>query len=85
MDFVVYGPKTFCAIEVKNASKIRDQDLKGLNVFKSDFPQCSCYLLYRGKERLKKGNVLCLPCEEFLQAVVPGERLFAAEHENFGR
>ena len=29
-------------------------------------PPSRRYLLYRGKERLKRDDVLCVPCEEFL-------------------
>jgi len=28
-------------------------------------------LLYRGKERIKIKNVLCIPCEEFLKNLIP--------------
>jgi alanine-alpha-ketoisovalerate/valine-pyruvate aminotransferase len=30
------------------------------------YPPSCRYLLYRGKERLKRDGVLCVPCEEFL-------------------
>lgn len=66
VDFIVYGEKVFWAIEVKNISRIRPEDLRSLRSFKSEYPQSSAILLYRGKERLKKDNVLCLPCDEFL-------------------
>ncbi len=66
VDFVVYGNKTFQAIEVKNSNKIRNEDLKGLNSFLEDYPSCEAFFLYRGKEKLKKGNILCMPVEEFL-------------------
>ncbi|MBI4712959.1 MAG: ATP-binding protein [Planctomycetes bacterium] len=73
IDFVVYGNEVFWAIEVKNTSRIRPEDLRGLNNFKSDYPQSSAYLLYRGKERLMKNGILCLPCEEFLLGLNPAE------------
>ena len=31
-----------------------------------DYPSCEAFFLYRGKEKLKKGNILCMPVEEFL-------------------
>ncbi|HLD36681.1 MAG TPA: AAA family ATPase [Planctomycetota bacterium] len=71
IDFVVYGAEVFWAIEVKNTSRIRPEDLRGLSNFKSDYPQSSAYLLYRGKERLMKNGILCLPCEEFLLGLNP--------------
>ena len=46
-------------------------DLTGLNAFSTDYPEATCLLLYRGNERLKKGNTLCLPIEPFLKALTP--------------
>jgi len=66
VDFVLYGKELFWAIEVKNSNKIRSEDLKGLQQFLLDYPGCDAYFLYRGKERLKKDNILCLPVEDFL-------------------
>lgn len=72
VDFIVYGPDEFWAIEVKNSSRVRDEDLKGLISFKQDYPECETILLYRGQERLKKNGVLCLPCQELLRQLKPG-------------
>lgn len=66
IDFVLYGPDHFWALEVKNTARVRPEELSSLKSFKSDFPQCQAYFLYRGKESLKIGDILCLPCEEFL-------------------
>jgi predicted AAA+ superfamily ATPase len=75
VDFVLYGGDTFYAIEVKNSSKVRPEDLRALKTFGGDYPECICLLLYRGKERLKMGNVLCIPCEEFLRGLRPGDKI----------
>ena len=66
VDFIVYGENGFWAIEVKNSSKVREEDLRPLRTFQKDFPECHPLLLYRGFERLSKHGILCLPCEEFL-------------------
>ncbi len=71
VDFVVYGPKTFLAIEVKHSETIHPNDLKGLQAFKKDYPECTPILIYRGKHRLKKKDILCIPCDEFLLSVHP--------------
>lgn len=71
VDFVVYGSEGLFAVEVKNAARVQPQDLRGLRAFKQDYPQSRAYLIYRGKERLMKDGVLCLPCEEFLLALQP--------------
>lgn len=71
VDFVVYGEEVFWAIEVKNTSRIRPEDLRALDSFKSDYPESTAYLLYRGKERLMKNGILCMPCDEFLSKLNP--------------
>jgi predicted AAA+ superfamily ATPase len=71
VDFVVYGPDTLAAIEVKNTARVRPEDLRGLRAFGEDYPESQRLLLYRGRERLKINEVLCLPCGEFLLALHP--------------
>ncbi|HAX62254.1 MAG TPA: ATPase [Elusimicrobia bacterium] len=71
VDFVVYGEKVFWAIEVKNTSRIRPEDLRPLKSFKEDYPESTAYFLYRGKERIMKNGILCIPCEEFLLKLHP--------------
>ncbi len=73
VDFILYGPDGIWAIEVKQSKYIRPADLKGLKSFKEDYPGAHCILLYRGDEKLKKGDMLCLPCETFLQNLMPGK------------
>ncbi len=75
VDFVVMGPLGFWAIEVKNTEKIRLEDLRALTAFHEDYPEAKTIFLYRGKERLLKSNILCLPCEEFLRGVCPDKAL----------
>jgi predicted AAA+ superfamily ATPase len=71
VDFIVYGELGLWAIEVKNSITISGKDLTGLKNFGEDYPEATLLLLYRGKERLMKGRILCLPCDEFLQQLVP--------------
>ena len=71
VDFIVYGPSGLYAVEVKNGSKVRPEDLRALRSFAEDYPQSRCFLLHRGKERLKRDGILCLPCEEFLAQLQP--------------
>ena len=75
VDFVVYGGETLAAIEVKSSKSVFSQDLRPLCAFLEDYPQAQAYLLYRGRERLKMGSVLCLPCDEFLRQLVPNQPL----------
>ena len=66
VDFIVYGEDVFWAIEVKNTARLRPEDLRSIRSFKAEYPKCHAYFLYRGKERLRKNGILCLPAEEFL-------------------
>ncbi len=66
VDFVVYGESGLYAVEVKNSTQVRPEDLRALKNFATDYPQSQRYLLYRGKERFKRDDVLCVPCEDFL-------------------
>jgi predicted AAA+ superfamily ATPase len=71
IDFIVYGPNKFWAIEVKNSRNIYSQDTKSLETFLQDYPMAKALLLYRGNERIRQKNVLCLPCEDFLLQLKP--------------
>jgi predicted AAA+ superfamily ATPase len=75
IDFVVYGQNEFSAIEVKNTAKVASKDLRALNAFAADYPEAQCILLYRGARRELINNVWCLPCEDFLKELRPGQRL----------
>lgn len=76
VDFVVYGPTIFYAIEVKGSAVIHPKDLKGLQTFLTDYPEAKAILLYRGKERLLKKNILCIPIKEFLLKLKPNQTNF---------
>lgn len=75
VDFVLYGKNTFYAIEVKNTSRVRPKLLNSLLAFKEDYPSAETCLIYRGEERLKINGILCLPCEDFLKGIIPGQPL----------
>ena len=76
VDFVVYGPHAFHAIEVKNAAKVTRRDAVGLETFRSDYPEATCTLLYRGDDTLKlTENCLAIPVERFLRDLTPNAPL----------
>lgn len=75
VDFIVYGPKGFYAIEVKNGKQVYNQDLRGLQTFCNDYPEAKPLLVYRGKEKLRIKNILCLPADEFLRSIHPDKNL----------
>ncbi len=76
VDFVVYGPLGFVAIEVKHSASISDRDLKGLNAFLDDYPEAEGLFLYQGDEVLQKGRIRVLPVDLFLRSVVPNRPLY---------
>ena len=75
VDFVVYAPEGIWALEVKNARKIHTADLRGLRSFKEEYPDSKTLFLYRGKERIVKEGILCLPCVEFIKELRPDRLL----------
>ena len=75
VDFIVYGSDGFWAIEVKHSASVRSSDLRGLRAFREDYPQAKARLLYLGSESLEMDEILCLPCERYLRAIVPGKPL----------
>ena len=75
VDFVLYGQSGIVAMEVKNTSVIRVQDLRGLKTFKMDYPESTAVFLYRGTEKMMIEDIHCIPCELFFRQLVPARPL----------
>lgn len=73
VDFVLHSPLGFWAIEVKNSRQISPEDLRHLKIFTEDYPEAKAIFLYRGTDRVMKGNILCMPCSEFLLNLKPNK------------
>lgn len=71
VDFVVYGPEGFWALEVKNTRLVRPEDLRGLRSFQAEYPEAEAFFLYRGEDLLRIGGILCLPVDDFLRDLDP--------------
>ncbi len=71
VDSIVYGPDGLWAFEIKNSTTVLPADLRPLRSFKSDYPESKVCLLYRGKDRLLKQGILCLPVDDFLKNLQP--------------
>lgn len=80
VDFVLYGPDVFVAIEVKRARQVHSTDLRALKAFSEDYPEATVCLLYMGNEVLKMGGVMCLPCDRFLRGLDPRHIPLANSH-----
>ena len=75
VDFIVYGEIGFYAIEVKHTRRVSPSDLRGLKAFQEDYPEAETALIYRGDERRRIDNIWCIPAQEFLSGIQPGQRM----------
>ncbi|MFI5334046.1 MAG: ATP-binding protein [Chlamydiales bacterium] len=67
VDFIIYGPRGFWAIEVKRAGVLGPDDVRGLAAFKEEYPEAECFIITRGKRREMYRNFPVLPAEDFLK------------------
>jgi len=67
VDFILYGENGLVAIEVKSKDSFTNKDLKGLKVFKKDYPEATLLLIYggRGSETFYKDGITILPINTF--------------------
>ncbi|MBP9726683.1 MAG: ATP-binding protein [Gammaproteobacteria bacterium] len=76
VDFIAYGPHGLYAIEVKSRDRYDSSDLKGLKVFKEDYPQANCYLLYLGEQERMVEDIQILP---FTKTIKQLDKLLTAK------
>lgn len=77
VDFVVYGPGGFWALDVQGSGQVRPRDLDALRAFRADYPECTTALLYRGAERRLVDGIWCLPVDDFLRVLHPANDVIA--------
>jgi hypothetical protein len=58
-------------VEVKRATKVTRNDLKGLQAFQADHPEAECLLLSFCPEPLLIDGIRCKPLEAWLRALHP--------------
>ena len=66
VDFVVYGPKGFWAIEVKRSSNLGPDDIKGLKAFQEEYPEATCFVVAPVKQREQYRGFSVVPIRDFL-------------------
>lgn len=66
VDFVVYGPSLFLAIEVKSTREVRPEHLRGLRSFAEDYPTAQRIFLYMGDHERVIQGVRCIPVGKYL-------------------
>lgn len=67
VDFILYGPKGFMAIEIKRATHINNKSLKGLKAFGEEYPSAKLLLLYCGDYEQNIGNIHVIPISTALK------------------
>jgi hypothetical protein len=71
VDFIIYGPRGFWAIEVKHGKELGTKDLRGLSAFKEEYPEAQCMILNSGTRREEFRGFPVLPIREFLMKLSP--------------
>ncbi len=71
VDFVIYGPKGFWAIEVKRSANLGPDDIRALKSFKEEYPEATCLIVSTVKRRENYRGLPILPIEEFLLGISP--------------
>ena len=66
VDFILYGPNGFYAIELKRSQTVSKSDTKGLRAFKQDFPAAELILIYGGGKQQYFNDIQVLPFTEVL-------------------
>jgi uncharacterized protein len=67
VDFILYGEKTFFAVEVTKASRIREEDTAGLKAFLKEYPKATAFLLYGGTDRYYEDKIHFTPVADFFR------------------
>ena len=77
VDFIIYGPKGFWAIEVKRSNNLGPADARGLLAFKEEYPEAQCLFVTPGNRRESYRNIPVVPLKEFLLNIRPENPIFS--------
>lgn len=67
VDFIAYGPKGLHAFEIKRSSQVTSKTLKGLRLFKQDYPVAQLHYIFLGKHQEYHADINAIPFEEALK------------------
>ncbi len=67
VDFILYGPNSFLAFEIKRKNSISKFDLKSLKSFKEDYPESKLFMIYGGNKRLFIDDIEIIPMEDLFK------------------
>ncbi len=76
VDFVIYGPKGFWAIEVKRSPNLGPDDVRALSAFQEEYPEAKCFFVTLGKRQEQYRGFPVIPVEEFLLGITPENPIF---------
>jgi len=71
VDFIIYGPRGFWAIEVKRSPNLGPDDARALLAFKEEYPEAQCLFVIPCKRREVYRDFPIIPIEEFLLHITP--------------
>lgn len=71
VDFVIYGPRGFWAIEVKRSSNLGPDDVRALQAFKEEYPEAHCLIVAPGKREEVYRGFSIIPMDQFLLNMTP--------------
>jgi len=66
VDFILYGTRGLIALEIKRSKRYSKEDLKGLKLFKHDYPQAKTFFLYGGNENRFEEEIQVISFINFL-------------------
>ncbi len=76
VDFVVYGPRGFWAIEVKRSPHLGPDDIRGMAAFQEEYPEAQCLFITPVPRREVYRGFTLVPVEEFLLGLSPDKPIF---------
>lgn len=76
VDFIIYGPRGFWAIEVKRSANLGPDDARSLMAFKEEYPEAKCLFVTLSKRKEFYRDFPVIPIEEFLLNIAPENLLF---------
>ena len=69
VDFVVYAPDAFVALEVKRKSNVTSNDLRGMRAFGSEYPEAKKVVLHGGDHEEVVDGIRLIPVSKALPAL----------------
>lgn len=76
VDFVVYGPRGFWALEVKRSMHLGPDDVRALLAFQEEYPEAQCFLVAPVPRQETYRGFPVLPVEEFLRHLSSEQLIF---------